>query len=84
MTAAGIVTDVRSQSVTDVEEFTLRTSDGQSLKFRVGPVELDGGAFPPGHLREHMALAQPMAVAFRMVDGERVAYRLADAPWLDR
>ena len=48
----------------------------------MGPLELDGGAFPAGHLREHMALNQPVAVAYREEDGERVAYRLVDATWL--
>ena len=81
-TAAGFVVDVQTSSLTQVDSFTLRTQDGQELVFRVGPLELDGGAFPGGHLREHMALAQAVAVAYREEDGERVAYRLADATWL--
>lgn len=81
-TAAGFVIDVQSTSLTKVDGFTLRTQDGQELVFRVGPLELDGGAFPAGHLREHMAMAQAVAVAYREENGERVAYRLADATWL--
>ena len=81
-TAAGFVTDVKSTSITQVDAFTIRTADGESLTFRVGVVELDGGAFPAGHLREHMATAQPVAIAFTVVAGERVATRLVDAPWL--
>ncbi len=83
-TAAGFVMDVKSTSITQVDEFTLRTPEGESLVFRVGALELDGGAFPAGHLREHMATAQPVAVAFTIVDGERTATRLVDAPWLQR
>lgn len=83
-TAAGFVMDVQSTSLTEISEFTLRTPEGDSLLFRVGRLELDGGAFPAGHLREHMALAQPVAVAFTIVDGERIATRLVDAPWLQR
>ena len=81
-TAAGFVIDVQSTSLTKVDSFTLRTQDGQELVFRVGPLELDGGAFPAGHLREHMAMAQAVAVAYREENGDRVAYRLADATWL--
>ena len=83
-TAAGFVMDVKSTSLTQVSEFTMRTPEGELLVFRVGALELDGGAFPAGHLREHMALAQPVAVAFTIVDGERIATRLVDAPWLQR
>lgn len=81
-TAAGFVVDVKSTSVTQVDAFTVRTPDGESLVFRVGVLELDGGAFPAGHLREHMATAQPVAVAYTLEGNERVATRLVDAPWL--
>ncbi len=81
-TVAGFVVDVKSTSLTQVDSFTIRTQEGQELAFRVGPLELDGGAFPAGHLREHMALNQAVAVAYREEGGERVAYRLVDATWL--
>ena len=81
-TAAGFVVDVKSTSLTEIQTFTLRTQDGQELVFKVGALELDGGAFPAGHLRQHMALNQAIAVAYREENGERVAYRLADATWL--
>lgn len=81
-TAAGFVTDVQSSSITQVDSFTLRTPEGEELLFRVGVLELDGGAFPAGHLREHMALAQAVAVAYREENGNRVATRLVDATWL--
>ena len=82
MTATGVVVDVRSSSLVQIDRFTLRMTDGSTLDFAVGTLELDGGAFPAGHLREHMALVQPVAVAFREEGGARVAYRLVDAPWL--
>jgi len=81
-TVAGFVVEVKSTSLTEIRSFTLRTQDGQELVFRVGALELDGGAFPAGHLRQHMALNQAVAVAYREEDGERVAYRLVDATWL--
>ena len=81
-TVAGFVVDVKSTSLTEIQSFTLRTPDGQELVFKVGALELDGGAFPAGHLRQHMALNQAVAVAYREEGGERVAYRLVDATWL--
>ena len=81
-TVAGLVVDVKSTSLTQIDSFTMRTPAGTEMVFQVGPLELDGGAFPAGHLREHMALAQAVAVAYREENGERVAYRLADATWL--
>lgn len=81
-TTAGFVIDMKSTSLTVVESFTLRTPEGVEQVFQVGSLELDGGAFPAAHLREHMALAQPIAVAWVEQDGERVAIELVDAPWL--
>ena len=80
----GFVVEVRSSSLTEIDSFTLRTTDGQTVTFRIDRVELGDGAFPATHLREHMALNQPVAVAFREEAGEKVAYRLKDAPWLQR
>lgn len=83
-TAAGWVVDVQSTSLTSVESFTLRTEAGDAIEFAVGRLELESGTFPAGHLREHMALAEPVAIGYRVEDGKRVAFRLADAPWLVR
>lgn len=76
---AGFVVDVDSSSITQVDSFTLRTPDGAELVFSVGRLQLDEGAFPAGHLREHMALGQAIAVTYRDEDGKRIAYRLTDA-----
>ena len=81
-TVAGYVTAVESTSLTEVQTFTLETPEGERLVFQVGAVELDGGAFPPNHLRQHMALGQGVAVGYRMENGERMAFRLVDATWL--
>jgi hypothetical protein len=78
-TAQGIVVDVKASSVTQVDSFTLRTTDGRELVFRVGALELDDGAFPAGHLREHMALGEPITVSYRQANGTAVAYRPTDA-----
>lgn len=75
----GLVTAIRDVSLTEVDGFTLRTSDGRILEFRIGRLRLDGGGFPAGHLREHLALAQPVEVSWERVDGELVAHKLEDA-----
>jgi uncharacterized lipoprotein len=79
--AEGIVTDVQETSLTAVSGFTLRTKDGQEMRFTVGQLELDGNAFNAGHLQVHRLSAQPIAVAYREEAGRLVAYRLVDAPW---
>lgn len=76
----GIVTNVQGSSPTQVTEFTLRTADGETVSFRVGTVESGGEAFPPGHLREHQANAEPVRVTFVETAGIREAVRLEDAP----
>ncbi len=77
-TAAGIVVDVEGTTMTEIQAFTLRTRPGQEVRFEVGRLEMVDGAFPATHLREHMALATPVTVAYR-TEGERlVVYRLTD------
>lgn len=81
-TVAGYVVDVKSTSLTQVDVFTIRSTDGELVTLRVGRLELDGGGFPAGHLREHMATNSPVAVGYREEGGEKIAYRLVDAPWV--
>jgi hypothetical protein len=78
--AQGIVTGITPDGPVGVARFEIRTTDGATLDFRVGTLELDGGAFPAEHLGEHRLTAQPVAVSYRDEDGELVAYRLEDAP----
>ena len=78
--ATGIVTGVEGGGLGEVRAFTLRTAAGDSLRFEVGAVALDDGAFPPDHLREHMAAAEAIVVTYRTEDGRLVATKLVDAP----
>ncbi len=76
--AVGVIVAVRSEGLDKVSGFDLRTTDQGTLTFVLG--ELDNGAeFPPGHLVEHQATAQPVRVWYRTEDGVRVAVRLEDA-----
>ena len=75
----GILTDIDSEGLTKVTGFTLRTSDGRSITFKIGTLE-NGADFPPGHLAEHLATSSPVRVSFRVEGPDLVVYRLEDAP----
>jgi hypothetical protein len=74
----GVVVGVDAAGLTDVRGFTLRTNDGTTVVFKIGNLE-NGAEFPPGHLVEHQATAQPVRVWFRTEGGARVAVRIEDA-----
>ena len=79
LTETGIVTDVTSTSLVDVEGFQLRTSDGRTISFSTKGLAY-GQGFPAQHLREHQALAQPVMVTYRVTDGRNEVVKLQDAP----
>ena len=84
-TAAGLVVSIDTQGLGRVQGFTLRTQAGELVEFDIDRgTEITGGAWPPEHLREHMATAAGVAVEYRQDDGRRVVIRLADAPWVGR
>ena len=76
--AVGVIVGVQAQGLTDVQGFTLRTAGGAQVGFTIGALE-NGSEFPPGHLVEHQATAQPIRVWYRTVDGVKVAIRIEDA-----
>lgn len=75
----GVVVDVDAVSLTEVLGFTLRTSDGRTVEFLVGPLE-NPGEFPPSHLAAHRADGVPVRVTYQLGGPDRVAIRLEDAP----
>jgi hypothetical protein len=77
--ATGVVLSVDQPAVGQVEGFTLRTSDGQTLTFTVGAVAQGGGAFPPEHLTDHQRTAEPVRVTYRVEGDRNVATKLEDA-----
>jgi len=78
VTAVGVIVGVKSEGLDRVSGFTLRTTDQGSLEFVIGALE-NGTEFPPGHLVEHQATAQPVRVWYRNQNGARLAIRLEDA-----
>lgn len=80
--ASGLVTHIDTLGLGRVQGFTLRTPDGAVLEFVFeGGTDLSAGGWPPDHLQEHLAMAEGVAVEYRLVDGRRVAIRLGDAAW---
>jgi hypothetical protein len=79
--ARGVLLEVVSQNIQQVERFTLRTDDGRELVF-VPAAEFNRGlphAMTPGHMRQHMALADPVAITYRTDNGQLVALSAVDA-----
>jgi len=74
----GVIVGVDSAGLDQVNGFTLRTTDRGTLVFTIGDLE-NGAEFPPGHLVEHQATAQPVRVWYRTEGNEMVAVRLEDA-----
>ena len=75
----GVVIAVDAASLTDIRAFTLQISGGVKLDFKLGAIE-NATQFSPSHLKEHQATSVPIRVWFTLQNGERVAYRLEDAP----
>lgn len=74
----GVLLDIDSAGLADVDGFTLRLRDGREVAFRVGTIE-NGNEFPVGHLAEHLATSAPVRVFFRTEGGDTVVYRIEDA-----
>jgi outer membrane lipoprotein SlyB len=74
----GVIVGIESEGLDRVREFSLRADDGGTLAFTLGNLE-NGAAFPPGHLAEHQATAQPVRVWYVEEGGTRVAIRIDDA-----
>ncbi len=79
-TAHGVLLSVDSPSLQRVDRFTLRTDDGQELDFVAAPDFNQGTShvMTPGHMRQHMALAEPMTVTYREDNGRLLALNAVD------
>lgn len=76
----GVVIEVTATGLTDVKSFRLRPYGYPAdLDFNLGPLE-NATEFSPGHLKEHQATGTPVRVYFTLAGGQRVVYRLEDAP----
>lgn len=77
--ATGVVVAVEATSLSSVQGFSIRTTDGQTIDFRVATLE-NGADFPIGHLSEHKVSLSPVRVTYVVKDGGNLAVRIEDAP----
>ena len=79
-TAHGVLLEVEAPSIQRVERFTLRTDDGQQLQFSAAPDFNSSAshAMTPGHMRQHMALAETVTVTYREENGRLIALNAED------
>jgi hypothetical protein len=79
-TVRGVLLEVNAPSIQKVDSFTLRSGDGQELHFVTAPDFNQGIAhlMTPGHMRQHMALADPVEVTYRQDNGNLVALSATD------
>ena len=76
----GVLLDVEAPSIEKVNSFTLRTDDDRELHF-VTSENFNQGVLhvmTPGHMRQHMALADPVEVTYREDSGNLVALSAVD------
>src|SRR5207248_10406197 len=76
----GVLLDVEAPTIQQVDSFTLRTDQGQELHF-VTAANFNQGVshlMTPGHMRQHMALADPVEVTYRDDNGTLVALSAVD------
>jgi hypothetical protein len=79
-TIRGVLLAVESPGIQQVDRFTLRTDAGEEMTFVTAP-DFNAGAthvMTPGHMRQHMALADPVLVTYREENGRFVALSAAD------
>jgi hypothetical protein len=79
-TVEGVLLDVEAPSIQKVDGFTLRTDNGEELHFTTAPDFNQGVAhlMTPGHMRQHMALGDPVEVTYRSDNGSLVALSAVD------
>ncbi len=80
-TVRGVLLEVQSPSIQQVDRFRLRSDTGQEMLFVAAP-DFNAGAvhiMTPGHMRQHMALADPVVVTYRDENGTLIALSATDA-----
>jgi len=64
--AVGVIVDLKSTSLTSIDNFTLQLKGGKQLVFEVAPSatqDLQEGFFP-GHIRSHMIGAEQVRIDY--------------------
>jgi hypothetical protein len=80
-TVRGVLLDVQARSLVFADQVTVRDSEGRLWTFDVAP-EVSTNEDEPqsaSHLRQHMAMAEPVIVRYRISSGRAEAVRIFDA-----
>jgi hypothetical protein len=72
----GVVIGVESRDLGHAAAITIQTAEGRQQRFLVDP-SVDPH-WTPGHLRDHMLLAEPITVFYRQAGSDLAAYRITD------
>ncbi len=75
----GVVVHVESTGLNKVTSFALRAADGAIHEFKLDRLE-NRAEFPPGHLTEHQANADPVRVYYTVEGDISYATRIEDDP----
>jgi hypothetical protein len=75
----GIVVSVEATSLSAVQGFSILTTDGRTVDFRIVALE-NAATFAPGHLAEHKVTLVPVRVTYVDRNGSHEAVRIEDAP----
>jgi hypothetical protein len=74
----GVVVAIDQVSLTEVNSFDVRMSDGKTVTLKVGALD-NATQFSLSHLATHMATGVPIRAYYRLENGEPVVYHLEDA-----
>lgn len=76
----GVLLEVQSPSLQRIDSFSLRSDAGSEMHFvAASDFNADAAhAMTPGHMRQHMALADPVVVTYREENGRLVALSATD------
>ena len=79
-TLRGVLLQVAAPSLTQVDSFSVRDDAGQVWDFRAA-ADFNAGAthvMTPGHMRQHMALGDPVTITYRAEGATLIALSATD------
>ena len=74
----GVVVAIDQVSLTQVNSFEMRTTDGRTVTLKVGALD-NATQFSLSHLATHMATGVPIRAFYRVENGAPLVYHLEDA-----
>ena len=75
-TVRGLVQEMKTRSLLELESLTLIDENGARLTFEARSGQVEG--FTPSHIRDHMVQGQPVTVTFHRENGVLVINDITD------